>query len=205
MLMHIQWTTHPASNYLPIDSSQWTKLAKKPAPPFDRRPVFEGEAWLKSPLIAFDGPDLTIDAELGWPWRLSIQGLGFAADHLHVYDTIDSTVVTAWYDRDYVDSPEAEVWRLYDEIVERTYADPINPKIDIHCNGPLQIKTIYSDRPQEPQISSGGLVEVLPWSMFVPPPEEETRHQVWVTQDIADALDAFPQPTLEDWLHQRGG
>lgn len=173
MRVRIQWATNPPADWLEIDvtptgagAQRWRNLAKKTEPP--------------------DNP--TIDGQPGWLMCVEVDGVLFEGfDHVAV-DFAGTGAsrflrVHAWVDdvADFAD-PQAlgyrwgEVWGFHPHRSDPKFGGQVNTH---------QTKTVFAEDLEDmgrffPQSTTGGDVPLRPWSEWVTPPAELTRHGVWV-------------------------
>lgn len=135
----IQWTQANPEDWLEIDSSQFSVLARKAEPV---------------------GGEL-IDNTPGWIAGLNIQGVNFVADHYHIRDVPDGIVVTMWND-DPTDFPVgtryARVWTILSIAPDANRGGALNTR---------QSEVIYADTPGDFPLAQN--TTVLPWADFTPP------------------------------------
>ena len=161
----LQWTQKNPTDYLELDSSQWSAIPKRPIPG-------RGEKGGQ-------------DEQEGWVFALSVQGSVFLGyDHYAVEDLSGGACrVTAWKD-DPDDLADDVLGEFYTRVWTFRPLAP-DPRLGGAWNtrqsqvvyvGP-KLTQYYADREVEN-------IVVKPWSQFVPPPATLTRHGIWTTDAL---------------------
>jgi hypothetical protein len=184
--VRVQWATNPPQGWLEIDvtptgsgAQRWRNLATKALP---------------------DGSEV-IDGTAGWIMTVEVDGVLFqgfdhiAADFggsgndrfLRVYGWSDDT-------EDFADPQSlgyrfGEVWEFRQHRPDPKFGGAVNT---------WQVKTVFAEDLVDmgrffPQETSGGPVQLRPWSEWVMPAAELTRHGVWM-----------PDPLLAEHVQVRG-
>lgn len=168
MIVAVQWTLSSPQDWVNIDLSasgnaarRWLNLAKKPVP---------------------TGSE-TINSTPGWIFDICIQGV-----HLYGFDHVAGEPIAGgglrfygWNDDladDETDYRWGEVWEFH------------NPRPDPKFGGQInthQVKTIFTEpvglADFPPQETSGGPVQIKTWDQWVMPPDQLTRHGIWVRDE----------------------
>ena len=163
MKIQIQWALRNPQGWQQIDSSQWSRLPKRPIPK-------SGQLGGK-------------DNVKGWLRNISIQGITTEGqDHVAIEEVViglDTGVkLTTWND-DPDDYPIGErqgiVWTILPLAPDPKLGMAINTQHSCiwYCEG-ARYDRLAARPPQNPT--------VRPWSEFVPPPETVTRHGVWLEE-----------------------
>jgi hypothetical protein len=175
-LVSVQWATNPPQGWTDVDVSptgpgaqRWRQLARKAAPT-------GGES---------------IDGSPGWIFDLAVDGVHFAGHDSYAVDFVGTGAnralrVYAWtWDTEDFTDPQSLGYRWGEIYLFHPHRpDPrFGGKVNTH-----QVKTVYSEDLDDmarffPQETSGGPVQLRPWSEFPTPPAELTRHGVWVRDE----------------------
>jgi hypothetical protein len=179
----VQWSEKSPKDWMWLDitssgagSRRWRNLPKRPVPT-------GGEV--------LDGP--------GWIFDLVVQGVHFAGhDHYAVEPTPQGVKVTVWTDDlEDVETNYAwgQVWTFLPPAPDGRFAGRVNT---------VQYRTVFSEdlvdiRRFVPEglTTSGGPVELLPWSEFPVPPDVIVRHGIWLDDELFKAHAAARRPV--DW------
>lgn len=177
MLLYVQWTKAAPEGWVSIDLTDpraWRNLAKKAEPS-------GGEA---------------VDNSPGWPFALCLQGIDFSGfDHYSAGALNDAILgkgvrVIVWNDDPEQFTPlerYAMVWDLYEPAPDPSVAGGVNTR---------QKLTVYTDDPRlvtayAVVTTTLGPVVVRPWSEFVKPREQDTKHGIQVSDQLAAAHTAL--------------
>jgi hypothetical protein len=169
----VQWSTDPPSDWVELDltltgagSRRWRNLPQRPVPKGGER----------------------IDAQPGWIFAAAIDGVTFQGfDHLAVIPRPGHLEVLAWVDdvEDF-DDPQSLSYRWGEQwAIHKHRPDPrFGGRENTH-----QVKTVYAEDLEDmgrffPQETTGGPVQLRPWSEFPMPPAEVVRHGVWVDDEL---------------------
>lgn len=199
MKVLVQWATNPPGGWVEVDSKDWALLPKKPEPPADRQPTF---GLASNKVIGFEGADVVIDSRPGWIHRVCVQGVSFLGDHTAVVDRGSFVEVMVWND-DTNDRRKqefnADVWRFYPDIVDRTYQED---NITYRFKGFLQERSLFlgSALTKPDDMTSGGKTKVKAYRNFVKPDEPAVRHGIWLLDSLASELNTVPIPGWKEWL-----
>jgi hypothetical protein len=188
--VRIQWATNPPGNWTTIDvtptgagAQAWGNQAKKAKPA-------GGE---------------TIDDQPGWVMAVEVDGVLFEGfDHYAVSPGSGQgrrVTVTGWNDDvGPPDDPETanyrwgQVWHFHQHRPDPRFRGQMNTH---------QIAAVYAEDTEHmaqffPQSTSGGEVQLLPWSEFPFPPQPLVRHGVWV-RDRSLHLEHLGSRDPVDW------
>lgn len=198
MKVLVQWATNPPSGWAEVDSENWAILPKKPEPPADRKPIYDGDG----KVIGFADTDVIIDDQLGWIHRVCVQGISFLGDHIAIVNRSSFVEVIVWNnDPDDRRKQEftADVWRLYPDVVERIYRER-NETYRFY--GFLQERNLFlgSALPRPDDMTSGGKTEVEAYRNFIAPDESLVRHSIWLLDSLVTELNKVSIPGWKDWL-----
>ena len=145
-----------------------------------------------------------LDPQPGWVNQLCVQGISFSQDHYHVVEKDGDLIVTVWGTDEAL--PYAQVWRLEPKFVanERVLAgegiEVLQP--EQHLTMYLQPDDVVRRATYNDHWTSDHKypVEVLDWSSFVVPPEIETLHGVFLTDEVWKAsLEEHDTPEWTEW------
>ena len=168
MKILVQDTVKTPRDWITIDSGEWAGLPKLPDPSVDR---LQGD----------DG----VTEQRGHIFDVIIQGVHFrSADHYHFKPLANGGVQAITWKDDPKSVSGGEKWA---EI--RTFL-PLAP--DMSLGGAIntvQSRIIYAKPVSFNRLRKRGPIqntELRPWSEFIPPPENETRHGLWVSDNLAD-------------------
>jgi len=183
MKVLVQWARTRPQGWCVYDSADWQQIIKKTLPV---------------------GDDIIDDSE-GWVHRLNVQGISFSADHYAVIHHADHVEVITWNDDTEDWLPHefmADHWHLHDRLVDVTIEN-------VRHQGPLQHRILYLTSELEtawqqegllPMFSSGGQVDVRPWSQFSPPDESLVLHGIWLPEDLNFELQKYASPSWKEWF-----
>ncbi len=181
MRLLVQWTLKTPEDWATLDSSAWAKSPKLYEPP-------PGEI----------GDE---NAKRGWVFALNVQGVFFIGyDHYAVEELSGGACrVTVWKD-DPLDLPGDVLGEFYARVwtFQRLAPDPRlgnawnTRQSQVIYGGPKLIQH-YLDFPVENLV-------VKPWSDFIPPPANITRHGIWTSDAKLDAHDAVRVQKV-GWRH----
>ncbi len=161
MKFYVQWALAQPGDWEEFElstakSDTWRKLPKRPVP---------------------IGTEI-IDNTKGWTFDVCIDGVRlYGFDHLALEPTARGIKAYCWND-----DPQDETYK-WGEVWEF-----LPHRNDLRFGGQLnthQVKTVYSENMAAlahlfPQETSGGPVLLRPWSEFPKPPENITRHGIWI-------------------------
>lgn len=175
MKLLIQWSLSHPQSWTEIDSSEWTALPKKPVP---------------------SGGEV-IDDEPGWIRDVCIQGITFSpSDHVAIETIGDNVKVTSWCD----DPNDYEPAKFYARV---TVIHPVRP--DPKLGGALNthIETVlYAGKDELERLKNLNIsdAELKSWDKFVKPPENITRHGIWLDDKLFEKHAALAQPvSWREW------
>lgn len=169
MKVLVQWALADPTDYLLIDVGQQGNAARR---------------WLNLAKKAEPTDASTLDSNPGWVFDLVIDGVHFYGfDHV-AGEPIAGGGLRFYGWNDDLDDPEnnyrwGEVWEFHPHRFDVRFG-----QMNTH-----QVKRIYSEDLDDikkfgyPQETTGGPVEFLPWSQWVMPPENLTRHGIWVRDE----------------------
>ena len=181
MRAYLQWTLATPADWVPLDitrTADWRGLPKKAEP-------VGGEV---------------IDQTPGWVYDLNVQGVlmgGF--DHYSVTPSGAGLRVTVWND-DPVDYPVGTRWAMTWTLQLPTLDARIGR---VNTRQTLVVHDEAVPSRWEGKAASGGPVTVLPWSSFVAPAANMTRHGIWVPEAEKPAYIAAR--TSRGWEEWTGG
>lgn len=158
MKVLVQWARRVPTDWTEVDSAAWKTLPKKPDP-------VGGEI---------------IDKYPGWINRVCVQGVEFTSDHYAV-EHLDNggCKVYSWSDdpEDYLPGyRNAKIIEFLPLAPDENFGGAYNTR---------QKATFYVEEEvakNMPAKIDGA--EIKPWSEFIPPPEEITRHGIWMPQGL---------------------
>lgn len=169
---------------------QWTKAHPEDFLEVDVRPTGQfRRAWERLAAKALPTGGETIDDNPGWICGLNIQGVWIGGFDHYAGEPIDDPTygwgirIYMWND-DPTDWPvgtrNARIWEFYDPASD--------PRLDGVTNT-RQFLKVYDERPEEIARyqnveTSGGPVEVHPYSDFVVPTTTITRHGIWMSDQL---------------------
>lgn len=206
MKIYVQWAKATVWDYVEMDSADWAGLTRKAEPDAGRTPVFD----VNGDVVNFTGSTETVDDTDGWLQRLFCMDQGFSGDHVSIVDISPGVVEVAVWDDDAsehdADMFEAQVWRMYQELVE--WRVPSGDGFLSSKNGPRNDQTWYlgaarkADFEQRGKLpchaGSGDYVTVLPWGDFVPP--TAAIHGIWLEQNLNESLRGVASPLMTEWF-----
>jgi hypothetical protein len=174
--VRVQWTTNPATDWIEFDvtptgqgAQRWRNLARKALPQ-------GGE---------------TIDSQPGWIFSVEVDGVLVYGFDKYAADFVGSGSSAAlrvfgWVDDvgDFGDPQSAgyrwaEVWTFHQHRPDPRFGGQMNT---------WQTKTVYAEDLVDmarffPQSTTGGEVQLRPWSEFPTPPDALTRFGIWVRDE----------------------
>jgi hypothetical protein len=184
-----QWALKTPTGWQEIDSSQWHTLPKRPLP---KKGEIGGLSNTK-----------------GWLRNVNVQGITTEGyDHIAIEPiTIgldDGVKLTVWNDdpddaivdgvEDWVNEPQAIVWTILPLAPDPKLGMAINTRQScVRYASGERYERLLAHPPQN--------TTVRPWSEFVPPAEEITRHGVWLeTPKLQEHIAKAPQSQF-GWMH----
>jgi hypothetical protein len=164
MKILVQWTKDTATDWVEIDSSEWnSSLPKKPEP-------VGGEVLDDSP---------------GWIFDLNVQGICFAtADHYTVEELDDGTDgirITAWLD-------DPDDYRRGEYFARVTTIYPLGEDSDLgNAYNTRQTHVFYAGNEIIQELRDRNIQDAIirPYGQFIKPAEEDTRHAIWTSDELA--------------------